>query len=147
MSGGNPLLTAKGWPRPIVEGKPVPWISPKYELSQMNRTRARHVVRDARCQVCGIPHETGADVFLCISTEGTEYTEVPPDAVAVRAMDLAILHERCARLAVARCPVLARLRSISHLQVFKTRLEHVERHRHKLYVMLEHATRDMSFTP
>jgi hypothetical protein len=80
------------------------------------------------CQVCGIGHAAADRVFMCVSTENEETSR---DAVlsqlVVMPMDNGIMHEKCALLAVARCPVLREIRSKNALIVLSAPVQMVER--------------------
>lgn len=109
-------LTDAGWPRPIVDGWPVPWVSPKHELSRMHDARAAASATGAVCAVCGLGYQDGETAYVLVKADAPP----GPDDQAAQAMDNAIMHERCARLAVAVCPKLKRLRSDGRLRVLRT---------------------------
>lgn len=113
--------TERGWPRPLNEERyPVPWISPSSDLAVMDPRRHRRVVEDMLCQVCGEGHQEGSDVYLFVN----EASPAPRGAVA-QAMDDALMHERCARLAHGRCPELRRLRQGGRLRAYRAPLSAV----------------------
>ena len=119
-------LTKEGWPRPIIGGWPIPWVSPPEDLSQTDGDRLLEVIANRLCQVCGLPHAKGERVFLCVSAEN-EGTNRKADlnSMTVFPMDNAVMHERCARLAVARCPALRDLAAKGALIVLSAPSESV----------------------
>lgn len=115
MSEGK--LTASGWPRPVVGGLPIPWVSPADDLSTMNAARAAACASGAVCAVCGVGYDEGQEAFAFVRGEA-----LPADMSTgtVRAMDNAIMHGRCARLALAVCPKLKSLVAGGLLQIVRT---------------------------
>jgi hypothetical protein len=110
--------TEKGWPRPrspFYGGLPVPWVSPIDELKRTHPGRMAEVVENALCQICGLPHEPDATVYLLVNE-----ANVPDDLETkwLQAMDNAVMHEQCFKLAYGRCPALRELRMEYRLQVF-----------------------------
>jgi hypothetical protein len=113
-----------GWPRPwrldakSGEHLPAPWITVLPEFAKMDPARGGQMVRYRLCQVCGEGHGDGeCIIFLDGGLRDAEtLTEVEfprkPDLIppladfALRAHDGAMLHERCAKLAVKFCPFL-----------------------------------------
>jgi hypothetical protein len=118
-------LTKRGWPRPIFNGWPIPWVSPRENLSLIDGTRERIVQRFKICQVCGLGHEPGATVYIYCSKAPGEALDLSDDTKAAFAIDNAVMHERCARLAVARCPRLRSLQASGELAIFQTVIEAV----------------------
>jgi len=112
--GETPKLTKAGWPRPIIDGWPIPWVSPSDDLSTMNPARERICADGKVCAVCG--EENGGTSYILIRSN-----RPPKDLSKVRAhaMDNGVLHRRCAALAIARCPELSRLQSNGLLQIVK----------------------------
>ena len=113
-------LTAPGWPRPVIGGWPVPWVSPPEDLSAMDAARKLALLDTRTCQVCGVCHNPGDVVYMCVDTPvGADGLSVdrPEDATAAVPMDEALMHERCMRLAVGSCPRLLRLQRESRLLV------------------------------
>lgn len=117
MDSDDPrALTAAGWPRPVFDGWPVPWVSPQGRLSKMDDGRLAACAAGAVCAVCGHgygvvddpddPGETIGEKAYALARAVPDDTG--PDS-AVRAMDNAVMHERCLRLALARCPALLKL--------------------------------------
>lgn len=88
--------TATGFPRPMADGLPVPWITPVGDQGpvwdQVIRHRIIDCQRDWLCQVCGMPLPSRAWVLV----EGESVV-----------MDDAAMHEQCMKLALARCPHLS----------------------------------------
>lgn len=106
------LLTEAGWPRPRYAGWPVPWVSPQGELSQMDAARERAAATGAVCAVCGRGYQTGARAVAIVKLEpGQVITAEQWPTGEITAMDNAIMHLPCARLAYSTCPVLLALRS------------------------------------
>lgn len=108
------MLTRSGWPRPIIDGWPIPWVSPAESLSTMNNSRVAACASGAICAVCGDGYSDDEQAYAFVKA-----TEVLPDlsSVAVQPMDNGILHKRCAQLALARCPELKRLFAAGDLQI------------------------------
>lgn len=83
-----------GWPRPIMEGRPVPWVAPiigdRVAWTALNSTRCGQALRDWLCQVCGQP--LGDTAWLAVEAG---------DVVGGGA-----LHLRCLELARTVCPAL-----------------------------------------
>ena len=131
--------TDPGWPRPRFLDRlgrllPVPWVTPMPHFAKTDagrRTRSKH---ERLCQVCGEGHPDGAEVVLFIDgglrtrsldeeLDVEEYRNV-----LLRAMDDAIMHERCARLAAGFCPRLREMRAKGQLWAFAGPIEAVELH-------------------
>ncbi len=108
-------LTRRGWPRPIIGGWPIPWVSPPADLSNEDHDRHAEVIADVLCQVCGEGHQPDDTIYLVINDPTPPGADVG-FAWAV-AIDDAIMHERCLRLAAGRCPALKRLRAEGRLSV------------------------------
>lgn len=107
-------LTESGWPRPRnAAGFPVPWISPADDLAEKESGRQRKVAKGRTCQVCGQKLRSTCIAFVSVDDP---VDMIPPgtalaDDDGIHAMDHGLLHERCARLALAWCPELNRLRA------------------------------------
>ena len=99
-------LTATGWPRPIVGGWPVPWVSPRDDLSTMDKGREAACASGAICAVCGMGYGEGETAFCLVMKP--DHPIVLAD-VEVQPIDNAVMHQRCAQLAVAHCPRLKAL--------------------------------------
>lgn len=110
-------LTRTGWPRPVVGGLPIPWVSPSDDLATMNGARAIACSSGAVCAVCGEGYEEDETAYAFVKEKS-----LPDDlgVGAIRAMDNGILHQRCARLALAVCPKLKSLVREGMLQIVKT---------------------------
>jgi hypothetical protein len=109
MSEG--ALTPAGWPRPVVAGWPVPWVSPDRALGVMNDGRYAACASGAVCAVCGQGYQMGAYGVALVKVEPGEGLPDPlPADGGLTPMDNAVLHGPCARLAVSTCPALVRLR-------------------------------------
>jgi hypothetical protein len=135
-------LTRPGWPRPVVGGWPVPWVSPQHDLSNMDAARKVALLDTRMCQVCGLCHSPGDLVFLCVQTavdDQGRYVAKPEDATAVVPMDEGLMHERCARLALARCPRLRELRKRRSLLVLRVPVDDVYVHNGEQAALLTRA--------
>lgn len=110
-------LTRAGWPRPVIGGWPIPWVSPAENLAEMQGARLLAAASGAICAVCGCDYAEDEVAFALVKE-----SELPesPDGMEVQAMDGAIMHERCLRLAVGRCPRLRALRDAGELQLVRT---------------------------
>lgn len=110
-------LTDQGWPRPIVNGLPIPWVSPPEDLSQMNGQRAEACASGAICAVCGLGYQDGEEAYVLVRAEA-----VPADLDGgyVIAMDNAVMHKRCAQLAMGVCPALLRMKDQGLLRIVRT---------------------------
>lgn len=118
-------LTDAGWPRPVFNGYPVPWVAPQEDLGHVNSGRRGATVTAAICQVCGEGYQYGEEAygfakFLIEGREsstlllefGDSISELPGISPIdkVRVVDGAVMHWRCARLTAARCPHIVRNR-------------------------------------
>jgi hypothetical protein len=99
-------LTRSGWPRPIVGGWPIPWVSPSDELATMNQARLAAAASSAVCAVCGTDFAADEKAFACVRAEAAGN----PKKHGVRPMDSATMHRRCILLATSMCPTLKELR-------------------------------------
>lgn len=109
-------LTKSGWPRPVVDGMPIPWVSPSDDLSSMNSARAAACASGAICAVCGEGFNTEEECFALVRAE-----EIPAfDRYLVQAMDNAFMHRRCVRLALNVCPKLKELHASGLLRAVQT---------------------------
>jgi hypothetical protein len=107
MSG---TLTEAGWPRPIIGGWPIPWVSPVENLGTTSGERILETKEKALCQVCGVPFEDDMQAVVFVTAESRKsHRQVDLAEVLCRAADDAVMHPRCAKLAAGRCP---RLRQI-----------------------------------
>ena len=112
------MLTKTGWPRPIVNGFPVPWVSPAESLSTMNLGRAAACASGSICAVCGEGYSDDEAAFALVTGPS-----LPPslEGGMVQAMDNGILHKRCLQLALAMCPKLKSLTEDGMLQIVETK--------------------------
>lgn len=110
-------LTKTGWPRPIVGGLPIPWISPSDELSTVNPARSASCASGAVCGVCGEGF-VDIEVAWCFVRKET----VPYDMSDgwIRPMDNSVMHKRCAQLALKHCPKLKQLTADGNLAIIAT---------------------------
>lgn len=130
-------LAPAGWPRPwrrdykSGERLPAPWITVLPEFAKMDPTRGGQMVRYRLCQVCGEGHEEGTDVVIFLdgglrdwqTLKEVEFPATPEDPpplgdFILKAHDGAMLHERCAKLAVGFCPFLKRAQAGNRLFAF-----------------------------
>ncbi|GLX06827.1 hypothetical protein Misp03_37540 [Microbispora sp. NBRC 16548] len=85
-----------GWPRPRVDGRPVPWVTPVLHGQPwwkfLHLERLRRCQEEWLCQVCGLTLPTRAQVIA--DAQGHLVTD-------------GALHRRCLRLALTVCPGLA----------------------------------------
>lgn len=112
MTSSDELLTEAGWPRPRYAGWPVPWVSPQGRLAVMEPARERAGATGAVCAVCGFGYQIGERAVVMVKLDPGQV--IPPDQWAggeLTAMDNAIMHMRCARLAYSTCPALLDLRA------------------------------------
>lgn len=109
-------LTAPGWPRPVIGGRPIPWAVRPGEFSALDPGRRQQALDERLCQVCGCEFE--GSVYLLVGG-------APPrrQDLIVLSIDDAVLHLRCLRLALGSCPGLAR---VPDLRVYGTTAERVE---------------------
>ena len=114
------VLTAAGWPRPRVDGYPVPWVAPTKNLGEVNEGRRLAAVGGGVCQVCGLGFAYGEDAFAFTTLTqdgesealreevplefGDYLSELLGSATLVMLLDGAVLHSRCAKLTAAMCP-------------------------------------------
>lgn len=147
MSGHNPadsiVLTDPGWPRPRCLdthgiSRPTPWITQAPEFAVMDPTRGRESIEQRLCQVCGEGFESGGDVVIFLdgplrsAESGRELEDFEHRGaralaeVRLKAIDQALLHERCAQLAAGACPQLRRMRAENRLFAFVGPVDAVE---------------------
>lgn len=111
-------LTESGWPRPRHEGWPVPWISPRDNLSTTDLNRLQACGTGSVCAVCGEGYQEDEKALLLVNTpvgpNGGRF--LPGDVIApdgdggiITGIDNGVMHVRCARLALAYCPKLRQL--------------------------------------
>lgn len=111
-------LTRAGWPRPIIGGLPIPWVSPSDRLSEMDPARVTACASGAICAVCGGDYDDDEDAYVLVKS--AERPKVMAD-VAVHALDNGVLHRRCLLLALARCPKLRELDRDGVLQILRAK--------------------------
>jgi hypothetical protein len=118
--------TEKGWPRPVIGGRPIPWVSPPENLRMTHPERMEEIVECGLCQVCGEVPDREEDVYLLINLalgvppEGSDLAEK-----TLQAMDNAMMHKRCYELATSNCPVLRSLDHSKTLAVYRTQWKKV----------------------
>lgn len=114
------MLTDAGWPRPRVEGWPIPWVAPTHNLSEVNEGRRLAAVGGGICQVCGEGFAYGEEALAFTTTpkrlgkaftranlplEHGEYlSELFAPATVIMVFDGAVMHRRCAKLTATMCP-------------------------------------------
>lgn len=120
----EPLLTERGWPRPETRTRhgmlPVPWVSPTDKLGVKDPERDEEAKENRTCQICGLGHD--GEVWLFVNEEGVPAER---EGLIALAMDDAILHPRCARLALGNCPALGRLFAQQRLTVLRASIHDV----------------------
>jgi hypothetical protein len=124
-------LTTPGWPRPIVNGHPVPWVVDPADFGQTERERHLACVEQGLCQVCGLTHRGGDWAYLLVKEEPVgDITAEDAQPMLALAMDDAVMHERCFRLAVGACPALRAARQIDQdgktLLAYRVRASYVD---------------------
>src|SRR3990167_4671270 len=92
-------LTEAGWPRPIVDGWPIPWVSPPNDLSTMDPDREAICASGKICAVCGEPNNSESYILVKSKSAPKNLSRI-----RVEAMDNGILHRKCLLLALERCP-------------------------------------------
>ena len=112
-------LTPAGWPRPRVDGWPIPWVSPPDNLAIMDSARHQAGCTGAVCAVCGEGYPGPVDAYILINTSETGLPPEDRSGTELTAMDNAVMHERCVRLALAWCPTLKALVEAGHLVVVR----------------------------
>lgn len=110
-------LTRTGWPRPIVNGLPIPWISPADSLATTNHYRHAACASGAVCAVCGEGYREEEEAFVVVNE-----ANLPDDLTGgeVWAMDNGIMHRRCLHLALKMCPALVRAQAVGLLKIIRT---------------------------
>lgn len=109
-------LTDAGWPRERVDGWPIPWISPRRQLSQTDESRLQACASGAVCAVCGLGYQAD-ETALAITRPPDNMNLQPGDVVTpaegaefgITPIDNGVLHRHCARLALIYCPKLNEL--------------------------------------
>lgn len=119
--------TDVGWPRPIIGGWPIPWVTPAENLKQTDPDRMAKVVDYALCQICGLAHEPMSFVYFFVNLEIGPIPDNVEDKI-VQAMDNAVMHEHCMKLAIGRCPALRDLMERDKLVMYRSRWKHVKIH-------------------
>lgn len=110
-------LTPAGWPRPVVNGWPIPWVAPISDLGEVNEGRQLASVGGANCQVCGLDFPWGDHAYGFVYSGDESLPEpevgmfmseiVESAAQPIFFLDGAIMHERCVKLSAAKCPHIA----------------------------------------
>lgn len=106
------VLTESGWPRPRVNGLPVPWVAPTRNLGEVNEGRRVAGVGGGICQVCGRGFEIEDDAYMWTylpkewvgPLRPGDSMPRPEEPFRYSAVDGAVLHERCMKLTKAMCP-------------------------------------------
>jgi hypothetical protein len=93
----------RGWPRPITDGLPTPWIARQGDLGDVDVFRRAACVMLRLCQVCGLELGITARIYWR-----------PGDRVVI---DGAAVHpDHCAALAERHCPELRKLDDAGRLR-------------------------------
>jgi hypothetical protein len=99
----------RGLPRPVYDGKPVPWTTPVREgLPAFGRFSLRLVAEaelNGLCDVCGLPLSDPV-YFFRYSASGDHHFAADEKRPEPGAILPAGLHLPCARLSLAHCPHL-----------------------------------------
>jgi hypothetical protein len=142
-------LTDPGWPRPryklryppegfhptkpfVHVALPVPWITEVPNFAGTDPGRRLDAQAAKLCQVCGHVHLPGSEVIVFLNGKlravpwAKEIDLQEYRNVILRAIDDAIMHERCARLAAGNCPKLKSMRAEGNLFVFAGPIEAVD---------------------
>lgn len=95
-----------------MNGWPVPWVSPKHDLAQMDPDRVAEIKADLLCQVCGQGHKPDDTVYL-VCNGAIEGTSLDADmkTKVVLSMDQSILHKHCCQMSIALCPRLKKIKA------------------------------------
>ncbi len=123
-------LTDAGWPRPKNDdGYPIPWYNDADDLRAVHGARYSACASGAICPICGVAFIDGMRAFAFLSLRQLEGTaladaltsslEHPLDGFDVSPMDNSVMHDKCAKLSLARCPHLADLISAGDLFVIE----------------------------
>ena len=90
-----------GWPRPEMEGRKVPWITPiigdRVAWAALNGARVREALRHWLCQVCGEPLDRQSQAWVAV------FEGVVAEGGA--------MHKRCFAFSAAACPALRKERA------------------------------------
>lgn len=110
------VLTDAGWPRPRVDGYPVPWVAPSDALGSVNEGRRLASMGGGVCQVCGLGFQVGDYAYgftylppgrrLGPIEPGMYLSSIVHESVRIGLIDGGVLHHKCARLTAAVCPHL-----------------------------------------
>lgn len=142
-------LTEPGWPRPryrlrfqpkvgnyVDQVVPVPWVTPVPDFVTLAPERRERAFDEGLCQICGVAHEPGGEVVVFLNGGLRARPEDPRmdlehyRNVILRAIDDAVMHPRCAKLALggrSREIAEALLEEIGELLLFgESALEHAE---------------------
>lgn len=114
-------LTEAGWPRPILGGLPIPWVSPVENLGTTNGDRILATKADLLCQVCGDQLDSDGESVVFVHRgrkSNRPYRDTDLTETLCRAMDDAVMHPRCAQLAAGRCPRLRKLQREERFMAF-----------------------------
>lgn len=140
MAERDQQRTPKGWPRPRRANRegvvfPVAWITLAPDFASMDADRGKEALLLKLCQVCGEDHDPDGDVVIFLDGElrdaetlakvepGYDFPPPPYDAttldgLVLKAKDGGMLHERCAKLALATCPHLRQAKDNGRLFAF-----------------------------
>jgi hypothetical protein len=120
-------LTDAGYPRPIIEGYPIPWVSPAENLGTTNGDRILATKEQGLCQVCGLAFASEEEVVVFVTAETKEsHASVDLSTALCRATDDAVMHPRCAKLAAGRCPKLQEVQEEGRFSAYQGPVEAVQ---------------------
>lgn len=105
----SPKLSAPGWPRPRrpVDDLPIPWVSPEDQLGNMNQQRHTKAIMETLCQVCGEGWKSRHEkAWACADGGPLDAAEGVPNSGWAPIIDETLMHPRCGKLAIRRCPHL-----------------------------------------
>lgn len=105
-------LTDPGWPRPNVNGVPIPWVAPAENLGEVSEGRRLASVGGSVCQVCGLSFAAPDWAYALVRVSPAAAAALEPgepislvigDRIVIP-LDGAVLHWDCMRLTRASCP-------------------------------------------
>ncbi|MGY6658648.1 hypothetical protein ACXIZN_41470 [Amycolatopsis sp. TRM77291] len=102
--------SARGWPRQVVDGRPVPWLAPiigdRVAWAALNSGRLDEAEQRWLCQVCG----------CCLASASNAWIAVLQGEVAAGGA----MHRRCMHLARTVCPELRNELSYAFVEVHQS---------------------------
>ncbi len=149
-------LTDAGWPRPWLRHRvarkdgnhedvlrPVAWATPAPRFAEIEPRRAELTEPPWVCQVCGETHGDDDPVVIFLDGGLRDRAGEPVglrsgnqqvdfgfhrDRLTLKAIDAAVLHERCAALTAHHCPRMREKRQAGELFAFVGPAKAVKRH-------------------